>query len=88
MDHRQHANIALSIVLAIEPRDGEEVRELPDEHDGKEDERFGFEFSAGSRPAEHYRHCTGKRAHECADGRNFLERSVGSQIDEGGQEYQ
>ena len=36
LDHRQHREAGLAVVVAIQPRDGHEVRNLPEEDDREE----------------------------------------------------
>ena len=76
------------VVFAIEPRDGVEVGELPEEHDGEQHQRFAVEPAANGRPAQHRRHGAGKRAQKGADGVHALHRRVHHQIADGGERCQ
>src|SRR6185369_5699892 len=86
MDDGQHADTAAGVILAIEPGDRKEMRELPEENDGEHDERAPLEVPAGSGPSEDAGHGAGKGADKRTDWVYPLERRVGGEIDEGGEE--
>ncbi len=64
IDHRQHLDAGGFVVFAVHPRDGLEMRELPEENNQEQKDCFNFQFAADGRPAQQWRHGAGKRAHE------------------------
>ncbi len=73
--HRQHAHAGALVVLAIQPRDGVEVRELPQKHDGEQHEGFSVEVAANGGPAQHRRHGSRKCAEEGTHRVHHLHRA-------------
>ena len=79
--HRQHPNSAVIVILAIEPRDGIKVRELPEEDDGKHYQRAPLQAAPRGGPAQHARHGSRKSAYKGANRVNLLQRRIGAEID-------
>jgi len=66
LDDGQHTDAGTRVVVAIEPRNRHEVRELPDEKDGEEGDAGPLDAAARRGPAQHGPHGAGERADEVA----------------------
>ncbi len=80
------ADAAVAVVVAVEPADSHEVRELPDEEDGEEGDCGPLDEAARRGPADERR----KRAGKCADkgiqGADALQRRVDGDVGRGGKQ--
>src|SRR6202044_4213617 len=65
LDDGQHANAGAGVVVAVEPGNRHEMRELPDEEDGEESDARPLDAAASSGPAKQGAHS----ARKCADER-------------------
>src|SRR4051812_34935008 len=80
--HRQHYEARLRVFIAIEPRNGKEVRQLPEEQNRKERPAFARNIVARRSPAHQRRQRSWNRANGSVQGRDSLERSVNQNITE------
>ena len=80
LDDWQHANAGARVVVAVEPGNGHEVRELPDEEDCEESDGRPLDAAAGGGPSEERAHGAGKCADEGGEGGYALERRVDGHI--------
>ena len=79
---------ARRVVVAVEPGNRHEVRELPDEEDGEERDAGPLDAAAGGGPAEQWAHGAGKCADEGGQRGDALERRVDGDVGEGGEQRQ
>src|SRR6185437_7881301 len=82
----EHADAGFGVVVAVEPRDGHEVRELPDEEDGEEGDSLPFDDAAGSGPAEERGQGSGEGSDEGGQRGDALERGVDPDVEESGEQ--
>ena len=66
--------------MAIDPRDGQEMRHLPEEQDREEHGYGRVEGIRHGRPADHGRHRTGDRSDQGVEGRRTLQWGVEEHI--------
>ncbi len=88
LDDGQHANAGAGVVVAVEPGDGHEVRELPDKENGEEGHGRPLDAAASGGPAQHGTHGAGKCADEGGHGGDALERRIDGDVSEGGEQRQ
>src|SRR5439155_1499417 len=69
-------------VVAVHAADRERVGDLPQEHDRKEDPRFGTERAPCRRPAGHRRQRPGYGAHQGTERAHALEGRIEEQVDD------
>src|SRR5665213_2274223 len=68
------------VIFTVHPRDCKEMRNLPQEQNGKQRPCAHSEGTAHSRPTDQNGNRAGKRANERGNVRFFLERSIDEQI--------
>src|SRR5688572_5945541 len=88
IDDRQHRISRLRVVLAVQPRDREEVRQLPEEQDAEERPRAGVERAPRRRPSHHGGQRAGDRADHGAERRPRLQRGVDEDVEDEGRRRQ
>jgi hypothetical protein len=64
LDDGQHLDAGAGVVVTVEPGDGHEVRELPDEEDGEEGDAGPLDLPACGGPAEERAGCAGEGSRE------------------------
>src|SRR5262249_22198287 len=84
VDDGQHTDAGASVVFAVDPRDGEEVRKLPEELNREERPEFGGDASGGGDPTEAGGHRAGKCSDEGRQRGHALERCVDESVTECG----
>ena len=72
----QQWNAGARVVVLVHPRDGEEVRHLPEEDDAEEHDRGQRDAARRGRPSDDWRQRTGHRTDECRERRACLQRRV------------
>ncbi len=77
-----HLKASPRIIFAVHPGDGEEVRQLPEEKDGKETPGAGIQPPAGGRPADHRRQRSWNGAHQGVGRADSFQRRVGKNVDD------
>ena len=78
----------MGVVGAVEPADGHEVRELPDEEDGEERHGGPLDDTAGGGPSDEGRERAGEGSDEGVKRGDALERSVDGDVGDGGDQGQ
>src|SRR5208282_1824329 len=81
---REHANAGAGVILAVDPGNGEEMGELPEEKNREENPRGTADGVAGRSPADERGDSARERAHKGAPGRAGLERRIERQIGDAG----
>jgi hypothetical protein len=74
--NRQQRYSGAGVVVPVEPRDGEEMRHLPQEHDPEQHERGERDLSGGGGPPDDGRQRARHGAHQGCQRRARLERCV------------
>src|SRR4029453_19012880 len=82
LEHRQQRDAGARVVVAIHPRDGEEVRHLPEEYDPEKHERGRRDAAGGSGPADHWRKRAWNGTHESGQRGGKLQRRVDEDVTE------
>ena len=80
------ADAAAGVVLAVQPADGHEVRELPDEEDGEESDAGPLDDAADGGPADEWRERSGEGADEGVERGEALERCVDGDVADRGEQ--
>ena len=73
---RQERDARFRVIVAIHPRDRQEVRHLPEEHDAEQDQRRQRHVAGGRAPSDHGRQGAGHRANQRGQRRARLERRI------------
>ena len=80
------ADAGVAVVCTIEPADGHEVGELPDEEDGEEGDGGPLDEAAGGGPADKRGEGAGEGADEGVERGDALERGVDGDVGGGGEQ--
>ncbi len=80
LDHRQHREPRARVVVAVDPRDREEVRQLPEKDDAEQHPGALRQLVARRRPADDRRQRAGNRADDGRERGAPLERRVDERV--------
>src|SRR5262245_3709050 len=80
IEDREHRESRAGVVVAVDPGDGQEVGDLPEEEDREEHKGPAVERVARRRPADHGGKGSGHRAHERRERSPPLQRRVGEEV--------
>ena len=80
--HRKHRVPAARVVLAIHPRECEEVRNLPHKQQAAQQPRARVDVARNSRPTDHRRNRSAHRANQRVEGRARLEWRVENSVEQ------
>ena len=79
---REHSQTGVGILIAIDPRDREKMRDLPQDNNQKQQRRPAVELAPDAGPTHQWRHRTRNRADQRVERCPPLERCIDQDVED------